>query len=98
MSSNLHAYLNVFHSVDFVAAIKPPIYNVEAFQRFSYRITLSFTDNVIRGTPDFGHELFDDDLERIEENMMRAIERVPVVGEAGIKRVINGPMIWSRPE
>jgi dimethylglycine dehydrogenase len=48
------------------------------------------------GTPqDFGHELFADDLERIEENMMRAIDRVPVVGEAGIKRVINGPMIWS---
>ena len=43
----------------------------------------------------FGHELFDDDLERIEENMMRAIDRVPAVGEAGIKRVINGPMIWS---
>jgi dimethylglycine dehydrogenase len=48
------------------------------------------------GTPQgFGHELFPDDLERIEENMMRAIDRVPVVGEAGIKRVINGPMIWS---
>jgi len=48
------------------------------------------------GTPQgFGHELFPDDLERIEENMMRAIDRVPVVGRAGIKRVINGPMIWS---
>ncbi|RVK31425.1 FAD-dependent oxidoreductase [Sinorhizobium meliloti] len=48
------------------------------------------------GTPlGFGHELFPDDLERIEENMMRAIDRVPVVGTAGIKRVINGPMIWS---
>jgi dimethylglycine dehydrogenase len=48
------------------------------------------------GTPQgFGHELFADDLERIEENMMRAIDRVPLVGEAGIKRVINGPMIWS---
>jgi dimethylglycine dehydrogenase len=45
--------------------------------------------------PGFGHELFADDLERIEENMMRAIERVPAVGLAGIKRVINGPMIWS---
>ena len=43
----------------------------------------------------FGHELFEDDLERIEENMLRAIDRVPAVGEAGIKRVINGPMIWS---
>lgn len=48
------------------------------------------------GTPlDFAHELFPDDLERIEDNMMNAIERVPVVGEAGIKRVINGPMIWA---
>ncbi|MBY4892667.1 FAD-dependent oxidoreductase [Rhodobacteraceae bacterium N5(2021)] len=48
------------------------------------------------GTPQgFGHELFADDLERIEPNMMRAIDRVPVVGRAGIKRVINGPMIWS---
>ena len=48
------------------------------------------------GTPQgFGHELFADDLERIEDNMMRAIDRVPVVGAAGIKRVINGPMIWS---
>ncbi|MDQ7071461.1 MAG: FAD-dependent oxidoreductase [Rhodobacterales bacterium] len=45
--------------------------------------------------PGFGHELFADDLERIEDNMMRAIDRVSVVGEAGIKRVINGPMIWS---
>ncbi len=48
------------------------------------------------GTPQgFGHELFADDLERIEENMMRAIARVPALGEAGIKRVVNGPMIWS---
>jgi len=48
------------------------------------------------GTPQgFGHELFADDLERIEPNMMRAIDRVPAVGAAGIKRVINGPMIWS---
>jgi len=48
------------------------------------------------GTPQgFGHELFADDLERIEENMLRAIDRVPVVGTAGVKRVINGPMIWS---
>ncbi len=48
------------------------------------------------GTPlDFAHDLFPDDLDRIEENMMNAIERVPAVGEAGIKRVINGPMIWS---
>ncbi|MBI1218158.1 MAG: FAD-dependent oxidoreductase [Rhodobacteraceae bacterium] len=48
------------------------------------------------GTPQgFGHELFADDLDRIEPNMLRAITRVPAVGTAGIKRVINGPMIWS---
>jgi dimethylglycine dehydrogenase len=48
------------------------------------------------GTPaSFGHELFPDDLERIEPNLARAIRRVPAVGRAGVKRVINGPMIWS---
>ena len=43
----------------------------------------------------FGQELFADDLSRIEPNMLRAIDRVSIVGSAGIKRVINGPMIWS---
>jgi dimethylglycine dehydrogenase len=48
------------------------------------------------GTPQgFGHELFADDLDRIMDNVMRAMDRVPVAAEAGIKRVINGPMIWS---
>jgi len=48
------------------------------------------------GTPtDFGHELLPDDLDRITENVMRACERLPVLGETGIKRIINGPMIWS---
>ena len=45
--------------------------------------------------PGFGHELFSDDLDRIEDNMLRAIDRVPALGVAGIKRLINGPMIWS---
>jgi len=44
---------------------------------------------------DFGHELLDDDLERIEENLLRAFDRIPILAEAGIKRVINGPMIWA---
>ncbi|MCY3984350.1 MAG: FAD-dependent oxidoreductase [Roseovarius sp.] len=48
------------------------------------------------GTPlDFAHDLFPDDLERIMENVMRAMARVPIAESAGIKRVINGPMIWS---
>ncbi|MGB0960718.1 MAG: GcvT family protein, partial [Halocynthiibacter sp.] len=49
-----------------------------------------------KGTPlDFGHELFDDDLDRIMDNVMRAMTRVPAAETAGVKRVINGPMIWS---
>lgn len=48
------------------------------------------------GTPlDFAHDLFPDDLDRIMENVMRAVERVPCAETAGVKRVINGPMIWS---
>jgi dimethylglycine dehydrogenase len=48
------------------------------------------------GTPlDFGHDLLPDDLERISDNVMRACERMPCLAEAGVKRVINGPMIWT---
>ncbi len=48
------------------------------------------------GTPlNFGHELLPDDLERIADNIGRACERMPLLNSAGVKRVINGPMIWS---
>jgi len=48
------------------------------------------------GTPaDFGHELLPDDLDRIERNLSQAVESIPVLGTAGIKRVVNGPMIFS---
>ncbi len=48
------------------------------------------------GTPQgFGHELFADDLDRIMDNIMRAMDRVPAAADVGVKRVINGPMIWS---
>jgi dimethylglycine dehydrogenase len=36
------------------------------------------------------NELFPDDLERISPWLERAIERMPIFGEAGIRRVING--------
>lgn len=45
--------------------------------------------------PDFGHELLPDDLGRMEENFARAVAAMPCLGTAGIKRVINGPMIFS---
>jgi dimethylglycine dehydrogenase len=48
------------------------------------------------GTPlDFGHELLPDDLGRIEANLARAVQALPCLETAGIKRVINGPMIFS---
>lgn len=48
------------------------------------------------GTPlDFAHELLPNELERMEYNFEKAIECLPVVGTAGVKRVINGPMIFS---
>ena len=48
------------------------------------------------GTPlEFGHELLPDDLDRISENVMSACARIPALADAGIKRVINGPMIWT---
>lgn len=48
------------------------------------------------GTPaDFGHELLPDRLERIEANLAQAVEVVPALGRVGIKRVLNGPMIFS---
>jgi len=50
----------------------------------------------VKGTPtDFGHELLPDDLDRMEGNLAQAIERMPCLETAGIKRVINGPMIFS---
>ncbi|MFT5503204.1 MAG: dimethylglycine dehydrogenase [Gammaproteobacteria bacterium] len=48
------------------------------------------------GTPqNFGHELLENDLARLEWNLEKAFEIMPCLTEAGIKRVINGPMIFS---
>ncbi|MCB4456134.1 FAD-dependent oxidoreductase [Leisingera sp. McT4-56] len=48
------------------------------------------------GTPlDFGHELLPDDLSRMEDEFLQAVELIPSLADAGIKSVINGPMIFS---
>ena len=50
----------------------------------------------VDGTPlDFGHELFPDALDRMEDNIMQGMERIPCMADAGVRRVVNGPMIWS---
>ena len=40
-------------------------------------------------------ELFPDDLDRISNNLVQAINLIPAIGENGIKTVINGPTIWT---
>ncbi len=50
----------------------------------------------VDGTPlDFGHELLPNDLDRIMDNVARAMHRMPCLETAGIKRIVNGPMIWT---
>ena len=45
--------------------------------------------------PDFGHELLPDDLGRMEWHFEKSAEVMPCLTHAGVKRVINGPMIFS---
>ncbi|QEX18365.1 glycine cleavage system protein T [Hypericibacter terrae] len=50
----------------------------------------------VEGTPlDFGHELLQDDLARVSERLDTAFERMPALGRAGIKKVINGPFTFG---
>jgi len=50
----------------------------------------------VSGTPmDFGHELLEPDLERIADRLEMAFERIPALGETGIKDVINGPFTFG---
>jgi dimethylglycine dehydrogenase len=44
---------------------------------------------------DFGHELLNDDLDRVAEPMEAAFRRYPCLGRAGIKRIINGPFTFA---
>ncbi len=50
----------------------------------------------VDGTPwDFGHELLNDNLERIAEPLDAAFKRYPVLERAGIKTIINGPFTFA---
>ncbi|MGX0978220.1 dimethylglycine dehydrogenase [Roseovarius sp. MBR-51] len=44
---------------------------------------------------DFSFQLYPDDLERLEWYIEDAIARVPLLGEAGISKVINGPIPYA---
>ena len=50
----------------------------------------------VNGTPwDFGHELLNDDLDRVAEPLEAAFKRYPVLGRASMKKVINGPFTFA---
>ncbi len=44
---------------------------------------------------DFSFQLFPDDLERLEWYVNDAVERVPLLGTAGLSKVINGPIPYT---
>ena len=44
---------------------------------------------------DFSFQLFPDDLERLEHYLNDAIARVPILGTAGLSKVINGPIPYA---
>ncbi len=44
---------------------------------------------------DFSFQLWNDDLDRIEDIVADAMERVPLLGSSGISRVINGPIPYA---
>ena len=44
---------------------------------------------------DFSFQLFPDDLERLEWYLNDAIERVPILGTAGLSKMINGPIPYA---
>jgi dimethylglycine dehydrogenase len=45
--------------------------------------------------PDFAHQLFADDLGRIESYIEAACARLPLLGSVGVRRVINGPIPYT---
>ncbi len=50
----------------------------------------------VNGTPwDFGHELLNDNLDKIEDSIAFAYRRFPVLERAGIKSVIHGPFTFA---
>ena len=50
----------------------------------------------MKETPaEFGHELLQPDLDRIGERLELAFDRMPALGRAGIKNVINGPFTFG---
>ena len=50
---------------------------------------------IVGTPPDFGHELLNPDLDRIADRLEMSFERIPAIGEAGIRNIINGPFTFG---
>ena len=62
------------------------------FGSYGHPGRLAFRD----GIPDqFAHSLFEDSVDDIVDLIEQAIEHVPLLGEAGIQRFVNGPIGYS---
>jgi dimethylglycine dehydrogenase len=59
---------------------------------YEWQATAHWLDRI----PDeFAHQLFGDDLPRIEKYIEAACERVPILGTVGVKTVVNGPIPYA---
>lgn len=50
----------------------------------------------VDGIPrEFGQQLLPERLEHLEPELQRAVERIPILGKVGVKRVVNGPDAYT---
>jgi len=59
---------------------------------YEWRATPHWLDAI---PDDFAHQLYPDDLDRLESYVEAAVARVPILGRVGVQRVINGPIPYS---
>lgn len=59
---------------------------------YEWKSTAMWLDGI---PEEFANMLWSEDLERLEAQILDAGERVPVLGEAGIARVVNGPIPYA---
>jgi dimethylglycine dehydrogenase len=62
------------------------------FGSYGHPGRLAFRDGIPEA---FAHSLFEDSVDDIVELIERAIDHVPLLGEAGIQRFVNGPIGYS---
>ncbi|MEM7210091.1 MAG: FAD-dependent oxidoreductase [Pseudomonadota bacterium] len=62
------------------------------FGSYGHAGRLAFTEGV---PENFTHQLFPDSVDDIAELLERAMQHIPMLGEAGVQRFVNGPIAYS---